>query len=112
MNDSLEGWTPELADEAALAHALDRAFDYRGDVSIGLASGESITGYVSNRDHTAEPPYFEIWLADENTPRRVRRADVESITFSGRDTADGRSWEAWVAKWKAGRGEEWPPVEM
>ena len=109
---SLEGWAPDLADDASERDALEKAFDYRGDVTLGLAGGEALVGYVCNRDFTAASPWIEIWVAEDDGPRRLSCADVEALSFTGRDTANGRSWEAWVAKWKAGRGEEWPPADL
>jgi len=29
----------------------------------------------------------------------VRYADVAQLSFTGRDMADGRSWEAWIRKY-------------
>ena len=29
----------------------------------------------------------------------VRYADVAQLAFTGRDMADGRSWEAWIKKY-------------
>ena len=32
--EQLEGWVPELASDAEVREALEKAFDYRGDVTI------------------------------------------------------------------------------
>ena len=29
----------------------------------------------------------------------IRYADVAQLSFTGRDMADGRSWEAWIRKY-------------
>jgi hypothetical protein len=36
----------------------------------------------------------------------VRYRDIAAIRFSGKDTASGTSWEAWVAKKEAQRQAE------
>ena len=37
--EQLEGWVPELASEAEVREALEKAFDYRGDVTITRKDG-------------------------------------------------------------------------
>jgi len=32
--EGIEGWVPELANETELREALEKAFDYRGDVTL------------------------------------------------------------------------------
>ena len=47
----LEGSIPELATDDEVRSALEKAFDYRGDVTITTKSGEVIEAYIFNR-HT------------------------------------------------------------
>src|SRR5438270_242250 len=47
--ENLEGWIPELASDDEIRAALEKAFDYRGDVSITLKNGEKIEGYIFDR---------------------------------------------------------------
>ena len=103
---SLEGWVPDLGDEVALHAALEKAFDYRGDVTCELASGETLEGYLFNRDFHAVPPFIEIYPNQESAPaRRLEVGQIRALRFTGRDMADGRSWEAWMQKWEAATGE-------
>ena len=37
--EQLEGWVPELASEAEIREALEKAFDYRGDITITRKDG-------------------------------------------------------------------------
>ena len=37
--EQLEGWIPALATEAEIREALEKAFDYRGDVTITRKDG-------------------------------------------------------------------------
>ena len=48
-HEKLEGWVPELAGEEDLRNALEKAFDYRGDVTLTLKSGERIEAFIFNR---------------------------------------------------------------
>jgi hopanoid biosynthesis associated radical SAM protein HpnH len=80
-----------------LADGLEQAFDYRGDVTLALHSGGSIEGYIFDRD----PANATLRILAKPAGARVivRYADVAGLTFTGRDMADGRSWEAWVRKY-------------
>ncbi|MGH7208688.1 MAG: hypothetical protein ACREIL_04810 [Nitrospiraceae bacterium] len=95
---SLEGrvFRPATANE--LAEAVELAFDYRGDVTLQLQSGETIEGYLFNRDSPGVPPSVQIYPKGKEGMRQVQYAEVATIAFTGKDTASGQSWEAWVAK--------------
>ncbi len=81
-----------------LCEAVELAFDYRGDVTLELTSGEIITGYVFNRDTSGDVPILELFPKGLPDTRKIAYADVVSIAFTGEDMALGKSWEAWVAK--------------
>src|SRR5436190_2081500 len=49
QHENLEGWVPPLASEQELAAALEKAFDYRGDVTITRKDGTRVEGYVFDR---------------------------------------------------------------
>lgn len=97
----LEGWVPDLAGEAELRAALDKAFDYRGDVTITLRDGTAVEGYVFDR---REGPQLvdctvRLFPKDRDEKLIVRYADIARLAFTGRDTAAGKSWETWVKKY-------------
>src|ERR1700738_2587817 len=48
-HENLEGWIPQLASEDEIRAALEKAFDYRGDVTITRKDGSKIEGYVFDR---------------------------------------------------------------
>jgi hypothetical protein len=107
----------EGADAAERAAAIDAAFDYRGDVTLRLQSGESIQGYLSNRCERASEPYLEFFPADGSPPRRILYREVKGLAFTGRDTASGKSWEAWVKRYEAKKaarrsGEDVGPIGL
>src|SRR5947209_16736980 len=47
--ENLEGWIPSLATEAEIREALEKAFDYRGDVTITRKDGSQVVGYLFDR---------------------------------------------------------------
>lgn len=108
---SLEGriFRPTCANE--LAEAVDQAFDYRGDVTLELKSGQSLVGYIFNRQTAGATPYMEVFPTDNPAPRVIAYSDVASIAFTGEDTASGKSWEAWVSKKDSERRADAEKVE-
>ena len=94
---SLEGAVFTFQSEADRVEAIDKAFDYRGDVSITLRN-EQVEGYIFNREPKATPPRIEVFIKGSDQPRIIPYADITAIAFTGKDTADGKSWDAWVNK--------------
>jgi hypothetical protein len=100
-----------LATEEELRIALEKAFDYRGDITLTLKNGSKIEGYVFDRvaGSTLETSFARILLKDSNQRQKVAYADIRALDFTGRDAAAGKSWEAWVRKYwekKAGGAGE------
>ena len=100
--ETLQGWVPELVGEQELRRALEQAFDYRGDVTLTLKSGETVVGYVfDRRTGTSLADSFVRLLPQESPQRRdIAYVEIAALAFSGRDTAAGKSWEAWVRKYQ------------
>src|SRR5206468_3335620 len=80
-----------------LADAVEEAFDYRGDVTIELRTGERLEGYIFDRD--ARAARLRMMVKPAGGKRAVSYSEIARLTFTGRDMADGRSWEAWVRKY-------------
>ncbi len=108
---SLEGRVFKPSSEAERAEAIELAFDYRGDVTLQLTSGESVMGYLFNRHPNAAIPAIEVFPEDHPAPRTIPYAAIASIAFTGEDTANGKSWEAWVNKKESERRAEAAKVE-
>ena len=108
-HETVEGWVPELANEEELRRALEKAFDYRGDVLITRKDGSKIEGYIFDRVNSDTLAGSFVRLIPNNSNGRVKisYADIAALAFSGRDPAAGKSWEAWVRKYwqKKGSGE-------
>src|SRR3569832_1323753 len=94
-SNSLEGCVFRPATHAELVEAVEQAFDYRGDVSLELASGGTVEGNVSNRDATAVQPFLHMYPKDESGMQIIPYVDFLAISFTGKDTASGKPWEAW-----------------
>ena len=104
MDEStLEGWTPEIADPRTLAEVIDRAFDYRGDVTVVRHDGRELVGYLFNRDANAAVPFVQIFERTGGEPVTVPYADIRSVAFTGKDTAAGNSYAAWLRAREAAR---------
>ncbi|MFT7619479.1 MAG: hypothetical protein ACI97A_003133 [Planctomycetota bacterium] len=104
-HESLQGWEPELNSDADLRDAVEKAFEYRGDVTLGMKNGELLVAFLFNREFDVPTPFISVYPAVENSQaKRFDLSEIESLKFTGKDTATGNSWEAWVAKWEAKHG--------
>jgi hypothetical protein len=104
MASSLEGWAPEIADDETLAAVVEHAFDYRSDVTIATRGGLLRVGYVFNRRRDVSVPFLEILPAAGGPAETIAYAEIQSIAFTGRDTAAGNSYAAWLKRKQAARG--------
>ena len=107
---NLEGWIPKLAGEEDLRQALEKAFDYRGDVTLTLKSGEKIEAYIFNRSTgaTLADSWVQYFTPKATDKRKVSYADIARLEFTGKDRAAGKHWEDWVKAWneKKAAGEK------
>ncbi len=108
--EPIEGWIPDLVNPADLQNALEKAFDYRGDITITLRNGDKVEGYIFDRrlGDTLETSFVRLLPKSSNGKIRVAYSEIAALAFSGRDTAAGKSWEAWVRKYweKKAAGEQ------
>jgi len=110
-HENLEGWLPALASDAEIREALEKAFDYRGDLTIKLKTGEKIEGYIFDRRNDG-PRLAEciIRVIPKNRREKIKIAycDIAALAFTGKDTAAGKSFTAWVKKYneKKAAGEK------
>ena len=106
----IEGWVPEIVSEADLRAALEEAFDYRGDVTITRKDGSRVEGYVFDRRSgaTLAESVVRVIPQDGSGKVAILYSDIAGLAFTGRDTAAGKSWEAWVRKYweKKAAGEK------
>ncbi len=109
-HEELEGLVPTLASDEDLKSALEKAFDYRGDVTLTLKSGEKIEAYIFNRSTgaTLADSWVHYFTPSAPDKRKVSYAEIARLEFTGKDRAAGKHWEDWVKAWneKKAAGEK------
>jgi hypothetical protein len=109
-HEKLEGWVTELAGDEEVRQALEKAFDYRGDVTITRKDGSKVEGYIFDRrtGKTLADSAVRLFPKDADQKISIPYAEIAALAFSGRDTAAGKSFEAWVRKYweKKAAGEK------
>jgi hypothetical protein len=97
-HEKLEGWSPSLATEEALKDAIEKAFDYRGDVTFALKSGQRIVAYIFNRrlGATLADSWIQYYVADDPAKHKLAYSEIAALEFTGKDRAAGKHWEDWV----------------
>lgn len=111
VHENLEGYVPSLATPEEIRAAFDKAFDYRGDLTITLKTGDAIEGYVfDRRAESADLSQCVVRMFPKNSAEKIsiRYSDIAALAFTGKDSAAGKSFEAWVKKYqeKKARGEK------
>jgi len=100
-HENLQGraWEPSSEDE--LREGIEKAFDYRGDVTILRKDGSAIEGYIFDRrtGATLAESFLRLFPKGDATKIAVPYSDIAGLKFTGRDTAAGKSWEAWLKKY-------------
>jgi hypothetical protein len=101
VHEGIEGWVPELASEDEIRVALEKAFDYRGDVTLTLKTGTKVEGYIFDRVAGASlaTSFVRLLPKTSNDRLKICYADISALAFTGRDTAAGKSFEAWIRKY-------------
>ena len=103
---SLEGWVP--GPDVSLAEVIDRAFDYRGNVTLERRDGTELSGYLSNRDERAREPFVQMFDMAGEGPITIPYREIRAIRFTGKDTAAGNSYAAWLERKAAARAQGKP----
>ena len=81
--------------------AFDRAFDYRGDVTLHLDDGTALECYVFDRREGkgAEDSVVRVMPSDGGPRRSIPYGRIVGLAFTGKDTAAGKTWENWVRRY-------------
>jgi len=95
---SIEGQKLLPTTPEQLNQAIEWAFDYRGDVTVELITGEKVEGYVFDRNVHLPHPCMKLFLRGQSHIRIIAYKEVRAMIFSGEDTAFGKSWDEWVKK--------------
>jgi hypothetical protein len=108
--EQLEGWVPELATEDEVREALEKAFDYRGDITLTRKDGSKVQGYLFDRrtGATLADSFVRIIPVNEKSRVNIAYSEIAALAFTGRDNAAGKTFDAWVKKYweKKAAGEK------
>jgi hypothetical protein len=101
-HENLEGWIPELATEAEIYSAFDKALDYRGDIVITRKDGSRVEGYIFDRKpgKSLADSLVRLYPVNSNEKLSIAYAEIARLEF-GKDRAAGKHWEHWVAQYEA-----------
>jgi len=103
IHENLEGWVPPLAGDDEIRAAFEKAFDYRGDITLTLKDGKKVEGYIFDRRSTGKALadcVVRLFPKNEDQKVSIRYSEVARIEFTGKDTAAGKSFETWVKKYQ------------
>jgi hypothetical protein len=111
VHENLEGWVPTLASVSEIHEAVEKAFDYRGDLTITLQDGQKIEGYIFDRKikgPAVTDCFIRVMPKDRPDKLCIAYSEIAGLAFTGRDTAAGKSFAAWVKKYneKKAAGEK------
>jgi len=100
-HERLEGWIPRLASDTEIRQALEKAFDYRGDITITRKDGSELEGYVFDRrtGTSLSDSFVRIIPRNAREKLSISYSDIAALRFSDRDPAAGKSFESWVKKY-------------
>lgn len=108
--EDLQGRVWEPSTEEELREGIEKAFDYRGDVTIARKDGSAVEGYIFDRRSGPTLAESVVRLMPKGTASRmaIPYSEIASLQFTGKDTAAGKSFEAWVKKYweKKAAGEK------
>ena len=104
-HERLEGWIPQLASDEDVRSALEKAFDYRGDITITRKDGSKLDGYVFDRrtGNSLAESFVRLIPANAREKLSVPYSEIAALKFGDRDPAAGKSFEAWVKKYREKR---------
>ncbi len=102
-HENLEGYNPQLDSLPMVRDVVEKAFGYRGDVTIVNRKGDAVEGYIFDRQ--AESSDTTKWIlrliVKDSTDRiTIRYDDIVSICFTGKDPAAGKSFQTWLKKYQ------------
>ena len=99
--DQIEGWVPTLATEEETRDAFEKAFHYRGDVTITKKDGSKLDCFIFDRraGKTLAESVVRVVPKEAFEKLSIPYSEIAGLAFTGRDTAAGKGWEAWVRRY-------------
>jgi hypothetical protein len=83
--EKLEGWIPALATDAEIREALEKAFDYRGDITITRRMAAKVRGLSLRSPHGRDAGDRSSASSHERGQGKVNIAysDIARLPFTG-----------------------------
>ena len=75
------------ASAESVAGLVERAFHYRGDVTVHTDDGHTVTGYLFNRNARASEPFAQLFETQTGREVSVPYRNIAGLLLSGRDAA-------------------------
>ena len=94
VHEQLEGWVPGFASELEIREALEKAFDYRGDLTIMLKNGQKLEGYIFDRRSDGKSLadcFVRMMPKNQGDKLKIAYSDIAGLAFTGKDTAAGKT---------------------
>ncbi len=79
--------TARHIDADGVAGLVERAFQYRGDVTVRTDDGCSVTGYLFNRNALGSEPFVQLFEAETGREVSLPYRSIAEVLFTGRDAA-------------------------
>ncbi len=79
--------TAHQGDADGVAGLVERAFQYRGDVTVHTDDGGAVTGYLFNRDTRASEPFIQLFETQTGREVSLPYRSITDVLFTGRDAA-------------------------
>ena len=80
-----------------LKQQVEKAYDFRGHVTLNLKNNEKFEGFVFNREYdnplSKENFYLEFYPKGSDVSKRIALTDLKSIEITGEDCAAGKEWK-------------------
>lgn len=100
--EAYQGLTATRDDPTALHKALELAVDYRGDITMECdGDGDeprTVEGFAFDLKES-DPPAIRLIPKGEDTRTSVPIPSIRAVRFTGKDTAAGKTFEAWMKRY-------------
>ena len=73
--------------DCGVEELVERAFHYRGDVTVRTDDGRSLTGYLFNRNARADEPFAQLFETATGREVSIPYRTITGVRFTGRDAA-------------------------
>ena len=75
-------------DGGTISDLVERAFRYRGDVTVETGDGSPATGYLFNRNANCNEPFVQLFETGTGREVTIPYQCITQIYFTGRDAAE------------------------